>query len=149
MKEIWMIAVASMIIVSVCANSNGGEQLESKYKTGQVWSYQTREGEEKSRICIVKVEKYDKNGFVYHIYVDSLKIKTPQMKKGVQEVLPHSPVSDKSLDASVVKLIETKRDGLPDITEGYKQWKDAKGGAFTIPVREIIQIIENALNRKQ
>ena len=64
-------------------------------------------------------------------------------------VLPHVPVSKQTLDESVTALIESNANPLPDVTEGYKQWKKAKGGVFTITVAEIIQLAEDAISGKE
>lgn len=120
--------------------------MDTKYKLGQIWSYRTRPGEETSTIIIAKVERGGV-GPIYHIYVKDLKIKTPYYKNGCQEFLPHAPVSDETLDNSVTGLITTDVENIPDISEGYNQWKSDKGGVFDIPVKDIIQAIEDAINQ--
>ena len=89
---------------------------------------------------------------IYHIYIDGLKIKNPNIDSGVQDHLPHSPVSEKTLEESVTTLaIESTLD-LPDVSEGYQTWKDAfdkgQAGAFTIPVSQVIQYIEDIVSGK-
>ena len=111
---------------------------DEKYAVGQVWSYRTRPGESQSRLYIVHITECDKVGTIYHVFLDRLSLKLP--KGGVQNVFPHAPVSDKTLDASVIELVETRQTNLPDISEGYQIWREAfdSGGArvFTIPVSE-------------
>ncbi len=125
---------------------------ETKYKVGQVWNYSTREGEEGSRIFIVRADANEKLGTIYHIYVDGLKIKNPHVDSGVQDHLPHSPVSEKTLDESVTTLANDSAPDLPDVSEGYQTWKEAfdkgQGGIFTIPVSQIIQYIEDIVTGK-
>lgn len=125
---------------------------ESKYKIGQVWSYNTREGEEESRIFIVRADPDEKLGTIYHIYVDGLHIKNPHSASGSQDYLPHSPVSEKTLDNSVTSLVIENTSDLPDVSEGYKTWKEAfdkgQGGIFTIPVSQIVQYIEDIVTGK-
>jgi len=120
---------------------------DTKYKIGQVWNYHTREGEKESRIYIVRAEPNEKLGTIYHIFVDGLKIQNPHTDSGTQDNLPHSPVSEKTLDESVTTLAIAHTDDLPDISEGYSTWKEAfdkgEGGIFTIPVNQIIQYIED------
>ena len=121
-----------------------------KYKEGQVWSYKTRENESNSKIYIVKIEYNKTIGKIYHIYIDNLNIKNPYQKSKIQNNLSHSPVSEKTLDDSVIKIVTAKYENNINISDGYVAWKEAfddgKAGVFTIPVNEIIQCIEDVAN---
>ena len=125
-------------------------QSNEKYKEGQVWSYKTRENESNSKIYIVKIEYNKTIGKIYHIYIDNLNIKNPYQKSKIQNNLSHSPVSEKTLDDSVIKIVTAKYENNIDISDGYVAWKEAfddgKAGVFTIPVNEIIQCIEHVAN---
>jgi hypothetical protein len=128
----------------------GCMQSNEKYKEGQVWSYKTRENESNSKIYIVKIEYNKTIGKIYHIYIDNLNIKNPYQKSKIQNNLSHSPVSEKTLDDSVIKIVTAKYENNIDISDGYVAWKEAfddgKAGVFTIPVNEIIQCIEDVAN---
>ena len=125
----------------------------AKYKIGQVWNYQTRKGEEQSRIFIVRADSNQKIGTIYHIYIDGLQIRNPHTNTGIQDHLPHSPVSEKTLNDSVTSLAIEHADEVPDVSDGYKTWKEAfdkgEGGIFTIPVNQIIQHIEDIITGKR
>jgi len=56
-------------------------------------------------------------------------------------MLPHAPVSQQTLDASVTKLSSSDR-SFPPPDSGIEEWKQAKGGVFTITVAEIIDILD-------
>lgn len=122
------------------------------YEVGQVWSYRTRPEEPQSRLYIVRITDSDKLGSIYNIFLDGLFLKNPSIKGGVQDVLPHSPVSAETLDLSVTNLIETQLSELPEISEGYQLWREAfdrgEAGVFTIPVKQIIQYLEDIVNEK-
>lgn len=126
-----------------------------KYKIGQVWNYRTREGEEQSRIFIVRADPDQNLGTIYHIYIDGLQIRNPHTDAGIQDHLPHSPVSEKTLNDSVTSLAIEQTEELPDVSDGYGTWKEAfdngDAGIFTIPVNQIIQYIEDIVtaNAKQ
>lgn len=137
-------------LVSGCRSKSSdlpGPVAPKKYRVGQAWNYRTRQGEESSRIFIVRADPNEKLGVIYHIYVDGLRIRNPRTQKGFQESLPHSPVSEKTLDDSVTMLASDDAERLPDISEGYTAWKEAfdsgEGGIFTIPVNQIVQFIED------
>ena len=125
-------------------------QSNEKYKEGQVWSYKTRENESNSKIYIVKIEYNKTIGKIYHIYIDNLNIKNPYQKSKIQNNLSHSPVSEKTLDDSVIKIVTANYENNINISDGYVAWKEAfddgKAGVFTIPVNEIIQCIEDVAN---
>lgn len=125
-------------------------QSNEKYKERQVWSYKTRENESNSKIYIVKIEYNKTIGKIYHIYIDNLNIKNPYQKSKIQNNLSHSPVSEKTLDDSVIKIVTAKYENNINISDGYVAWKEAfddgKAGVFTIPVNEIIQCIEDVAN---
>ena len=125
-------------------------QSNEKYKEGQGWSYKTRENESNSKIYIVKIEYNKTIGKIYHIYIDNLNIKNPYQKSKIQNNLSHSPVSEKTLDDSVIKIVTAKYENNINISDGYVAWKEAfddgKAGVFTIPVNEIIQCIEDVAN---
>ncbi|MGF1528498.1 MAG: hypothetical protein ACFCBW_17115 [Candidatus Competibacterales bacterium] len=87
---------------------------------------------------------------IYHIFVDGVAIKNPHIEGGVQDVLPHAPVDEKTLELSLIKLTGTANQ-LPDISEGYSVWKEAfdsgEGGVFNISVSQIIEYIEQVVGQ--
>lgn len=54
------------------------EFQDDKLKSGQIWEYNTRSGEENSRIIILKVEQSNKGEIIVHIAVNNTNIKNPQ-----------------------------------------------------------------------
>ena len=121
----------------------------SQYKVGDRWTYKTRHGEESSVLYIVKIERAENSNFIYHIYIDNLKMKNRFMENGFQSNLPHIPVSKKTLNDSVVALVRNDTLNLPDISEGYNAWKEADGGVFTITIGKIIEYIEDTLDNNK
>ena len=119
-------------------------------KSGQIWKYKTRKGEEKSRVIILRVEKYDKGEIVVHIAVEGLKIKNSQKEIGISEEIGHLPFSKESITKSLTEL-ESSNNDLPDYLDGYNEWKNAfdsgKGGMFTISINEAIDYVEQSMNQ--
>ncbi|WP_073268755.1 hypothetical protein [Phytopseudomonas punonensis] len=120
------------------------------FQEGQVWNYQTRAGEESSRLYIVQIDPHEKLGPIYHIALDGLKLRNPHIEGGLQIDLPHLPISEAALQSSVTQLIDSGAP-MPDISEGYGHWKAAfdadEGGIFTIPVAQAVEYIEKAVNQ--
>lgn len=142
------LAVVLQLLVLVWA----GPSLAADYQAGQVWSYQTRPGEEASRLYIVRVDRELSARPIFHIYLDGLKLKNSLMEGGEQKNLPHAPVSQESLDGSVVELLQADAP-MPNIGEGYALWRLAFGrgetGVFTLPVKDVVQYIEDAFARQE
>ena len=140
------IAVAIFLLLQPVA----APALATDFQEGQIWSYQTRPGEESSRIFIVRIDRGLSSRPIFHIYVDGLKLKNPLIKGGIQDHLPYEPVSQESLEASVTRLLQSDA-GMPDISEGYTAWllafENRQTGVFTMPVKDIVQHIENAFNK--
>ena len=120
------------------------------YRAGQIWGYRTRQGEEGSRLFIVKVDKHRGLDEIYHVYLDGLRLRNPFIEAGIQTTLGHAPLSVEALDASGMTLIAEDTDVLPDISEGYQRWKEGfdqgEAGIFTISAREIVECLEIAVN---
>lgn len=138
------------LLVAMSLLSLFGLARSADFAEGQVWFYKTRTGEEGSTVLINKIESDPRLGPIFHISIAGVKVKNPRSPSGVTTELPHSPVSKKTLDDSVTKLV-AKSTPNPQYLEGYKEWKSAfdNGGAgiFTIPVQEIVGVIEKAVNQ--
>lgn len=126
---------------------------DDKFKVGQVWKYNTRIGEENSTITILKVEKYEKDGIVIHIYVSGLNVKNPHKPTGQSDEIGHLPLSKDAVLKSITTLV-SENNKLPDYKEGYNNWKEAfdnnKGGVFSVTVQDVVKYVEEAMsNAKQ
>ena len=152
-NAIAFLAVLSTVLVG-CTDEESGEQATAvsdlPFRAGQVWKYQTRPGEEASRVVVCRVEPDAKLGTIIHISVEGVAIKTPASPDGLSRHIGHMPFARKALRQSVVAL-ESTRESLPDYEEGYRIWKEGfdngKAGIFTISVAEGIDFMEQALNR--
>lgn len=114
-----------------------------RYAAGQVWEYRTRPADEGSLLRIQRVENPPgADEPVYHLSVIGLRFRNQEM----DPVLAHTPVSRTTLDASVTRL-SAKTSTFPDPDEGIAQWRSAQGGVFTIPVAEIIEIVDQQTSR--
>ncbi len=126
------------------------DALAQAFKEGQVWSYRARPNEHGSTLLINKVESDAKLGSIFHISVSGVKVKNRHASGGVTQELPHFPVSKKTLEDSVLKLVGTA-DPNPGYREGYATWKQAfdagSAGIFTISVAEIVGFIEKTVNQ--
>lgn len=121
-----------------------------EFKPGQIWSYQTRPGEEGSKLYIARIDRGLGSRALYHLYIDGLQLKNPKFPGGVQDHLVHVPISREALEASVTELLQSDA-AMPDISEGYAVWllsfEKGQAGVFTIPVAQVVQYIEDRFNQ--
>ena len=120
------------------------------FAPGQVWTYNTRPGEERSRIVICRVETDPKLGEVVHIHVNGVRLKNKHAPGGSSDQVGHMPYSGEALRKSLTKL-ESTGAALPAFEDGYQEWRGAfdkgKAGVGTAPVSEAIAGTESALNQ--
>lgn len=145
-----MIRFLIVTIITLFAISCKDNSGTMKYSVGQIWNYETRRGEEKSTLKILKIENYSETGNVVHISISGLKIKNPVSPTGYAENFSHIPISEEVLDKSVTNL-KNETHKKPDSLEldGYSYWKKefdkGNAGVFTIPVSEIVGKMEESI----
>lgn len=124
----------------------------AQFSTGQVWTYKNRAGEDGSTVLINKVESHPKLGKIFHVSIFGVNVKNSKIAGGISTDLPHFPVSEETLNRSVVKLIG-KKEPNPEYLNGYNVWKEAfdngEAGIFTITLAEIVGVIEESINPKK
>jgi hypothetical protein len=115
----------------------------TKYAVGQVWEYHTRPQDAGSLLKIQEITTL-RDRKVYHVSVVGVHFARP----GIAGVLPHAPVSEETLDASVTKLSSSSVafPPLSSVDEGIAEWQRAQGGVFTIPVSEIIEFADKQIS---
>ncbi len=115
------------------------------YAEGQVWSYRTRAEDPSSLLKINKIEGDARGGAspIYHICVVGVHFGGSAMPK----TIAHLPVSRQTLDNSVIALMFSSS-VFPDSAAGIARWRAAHGGVFSIPVSEIVEIIDPSAPRE-
>ena len=121
-----------------------------QFAPGQVWTYNTRPGEEASRVVICSVETDPKLGEIVHIHVNGLRFKNKHAPGGSSDQIGHMPYSGEALRKSLTNL-ESSDNKLPAFEDGYQEWRGAfdkgKAGVWTVPVSEAISGMESVLNQ--
>jgi hypothetical protein len=137
-------------VIAGLQDSTLKDTTDSKYKVGQMWSYITRPGEEKSYFIVVKVETHPKLGKIIHIAVRKLEMQNPRSPDGISEDVNHMPFSEEALNKSALKILKDRVD-LPDFKDGYQMWRDAfdagRAGIYTITLAEAVKVMETTLNQ--
>ncbi|MEC2076879.1 hypothetical protein [Metabacillus fastidiosus] len=111
------------------------------FQAGQVWSFEGREDDPNPCVIILEKESF-RDKTAVHIQIRGVKIQTSDGQ--VLTEIGHVPVCEESIRDSVqVYQGETsvREAGL----EGIKAWRNAGGGVYNIPLKEIISTIEQSL----
>jgi len=75
---------------------------------------------------------------VFHISLIGTCLKKP----GLQPLISHAPVLQESLDASVTHPANAQADFL-SADAGITRWREDKRGVFTLPVADVVSIIDD------
>lgn len=111
-----------------------------RYQPGQVWRYHTRPQDEGSRLKIQRIEVADGTA-IYHIALSSIRLRNGQFSS-----VQHLPVSLATLDVSVTELSrDDVQISLGQTDEGIAEWRRAKGGVFSISMKQIADILDQNL----
>ena len=131
------------------ASGQEPEYKDADYEAGQIWSYQSRPGEENSTLTILAIENSKGKGVIISVFISGVSIKNPYVEGGVNTEIAHLAFSKEAISSSVVAL-KDKTDKLPPNSEEYTKWKhdfDAgKAIFFTVTVKEAISELEAFTN---
>lgn len=121
------------------------------FAAGQVWKYNTRDGEEASRVIVCKVESDPKLGEIVHIHVNGLRLKSKHAPGGFVDQVGHMPYDAAALKENVTDL-ESVGAPLPGFEGGYEEWRNAvdrgKAGVWTLSIAKAITAMESILNQQ-
>ena len=125
-------------------NLFGKAAPQSRFKAGQRWRYRTRAVEPGSTLVVCRVETVAEETVV-HISLNDVRVRVSDAPDYFSPVIGHMPVAESALEASVVELVEENAP-LPDFEAGYRQWKNARGGFWTMPVAQCVEAMEVGIN---
>ena len=115
---------------------------------GQVWKYETRDGEDDSRLTVVRIDDDPEYGNIVHIYISGVKIPNKSAPDGLTTFVCHMPFIEDSIKQSVSEL-DKSVDELPEYEDGYLLWRkafeDSEAGVFEVSVSDGIEIMQQSL----
>ena len=112
----------------------------SGFAVGERWSYDTPPGEEDSTFIVGLIDEA-RSGRVIHISVE--RIQTAARPNGTG--IGHLPMEEDSLLQSRREIIETGVTPPEMFETGYEMWSDADGGAFEMPLRQVIDAVTSLI----
>ena len=120
----------------------------TKFSVGQVWNYNTREGESESRITIVRMDEDADFGNIIHIFISNVDIPNPDAPGGKTTFIAHMPYDEQALEESVTQL-DSEIQHLPDYEGGYQLWRSAfesgEAGVFDVPVWQAVDFVQQTI----
>jgi len=117
---------------------------ERVFRVGQEWRFIGRPGDPKPTLVIVRVDTLSRIGEVIHVSVRGVRVLNAHAPAGYVEAVPHLPFTPAALERSVTTLAADSVK-LPDFEAGYEEWRRAQGGAFSVSVREALDLAEQAI----
>ncbi len=124
----------------------------TRFESGQIWTYRTREAEEHSRITILDVGYFPKVGNIVHVYLDGIGLLSPQAPGGVMQSVAHMAFREDAIEASVLENVG-RADPLPKWRHAYDSWLvDYRKGRTPImasPVAKTLDELQKVLNENR
>ena len=141
--RLWLALLFMILGISVPVAAVGS--VQPTYAEGQVWLYKARPQDAGSRLKIQRIEIKSDGSRVFHISVSGVHFRA----NNIAPALPHLPVSEATLDASVTSLADDPASFPPlDFEAGVAEWRSAKGGVFTIPMEAVIQYVDEIVSSR-
>jgi hypothetical protein len=140
------VALVATLLLALSACGDSGPTCE-------VWTYETRPGEEASRLYVCRIENYLADGKIYHVYIDGLQIPNPHAKGEEDKIMPvltHLPLTEKAFRASVRERVGDDAP-MPPYEKGFERWSSAfrnnKASAFDVPVKVCLDRVAAGLTK--
>ena len=111
------------------------------YRSGERWKYKAPPGQENSRLVVLGAEEYEDIGWVIHLSVEGLRIPAPRKPGGWVSELMHLPMSLASFEKSLVAEDKAAFRPVELPNQGYEVWKGNNGGAWDVPVGDVVKMM--------
>lgn len=151
MRRSLAISLLFLAFLPACRKAESAivETSHPKYSPGQIWRYKTRLTEPQSRAVVLRIDKSPVAGFIIHVALNGVALKSPSSPDGVAREISHLPFSEAAVDQSVTELESVGT--IPNFGEGYQTWREAfdqhKAGVWTVAFAEAVAAMETALNQ--
>lgn len=112
--------------------------LRKALKEGDRWSITARPHEPHASATIHRIE-----GETVHVALAGLRLWSPTGDEG--GTIGHLPIAPSVLRESLGERLE--RGVAPSVTfeDGYGQWAEARGGTFTLPLVDVVGVVESSI----
>jgi hypothetical protein len=121
-----------------------GVTAEPDFAEGQEWSIKSSPPST-AKIVIGRIESW-KNKIAVHVSIIDIPLSFSAPNPNGLTKIDHMPFEKSALAASVDRLLSTGVAPPPNFETGYIQWKEHKGGIFTISVMQAINLGHEMVN---
>jgi hypothetical protein len=128
------VVIALVFVVGAVASGNATAQTRPELAVGQEWSIRAS-APTTARVVIGRIEPWGAGKIAVSVSILEVPTKHGPVTFG------HLPFEESALAASLDQLVATGVKPPPVFEQGYAQWKEAKGGVFTIGVDKVIALI--------
>jgi len=112
--------------------------LRKSLKEGDRWSFAARPHEPDASVTVHRLE-----GETVHVALSGLRLWSATGDEGT--TIGHLPIARSALRASVSERLERGVAPSSTFEDGYAQWSEARGGTFSLPLVDVIGIVESSL----
>jgi hypothetical protein len=133
-----LMALAGLAALVVAMAHPGMAQPVPAFAPGQIWSIRS-DAPTPVRVIIGRIERFG-DATAIHVSIIDVPIPPGAPNAGGITRIAHMPFDEAALAASVDELVGTGAAPLPNFADGYRQWRDNRGGIFTIAVDEAIAL---------
>ncbi len=116
---------------------------KKEFAVGQIWSIKSSEPTT-TKIGIGRIENRNKR-VIIHIWAFDVPFTAGGAGAPKTTTIAHMPFDKAALAASADRLLKENVAVNPELESGYKQWRRANGGVFTVGVAEAISVTFGAL----
>lgn len=129
-------------------------EAQPDFAVGQQWSYETRRGEEASRLVILRIDDFPKIGKVIHVGISDAKLRLVAGQPPVAWMIGHMPFPEAAVKKSVTTLERARSELVfAEFEKSYARWKiEADAGKkqfWTMPVAEAIDGLETMIRKNR
>lgn len=114
--------------------------LERHFAVGQEWSLKSAAGAP-AKIVIGMIEPL-RGKTVVHVAIIDIPVHPGQARFST---IAHVPFDESALRASVDRLVGVNVPLPQAFVPGYAEWKEHRGGAYSVPVGEVIRLARREL----
>jgi len=141
---ITQLLVAFFFLAMICRAEKLSVESHPDFAEGQEWSIKGVP-QSTAKVIIGRIESW-KDKIAVHVSIVDIPDSQEVGRLHISEIA-HVPFEKSALAASVEKLIATGVLPAGNFDAGYKQWKENKGGIYTVPIAQAIGLAPTSPSR--
>jgi hypothetical protein len=132
-----LLSFASIASANILGRMALADDIPCSFAVGEVWTVRSGSG---AKVVIGRVEEW-RGETAVHVAITDVKIPVGYPGAGTVTEIADAPFQCASLKGSVEALVGTGVEPPQGFEDGYRQWRDARGGIFTTSVSDVIALM--------